>query len=360
MNVLQIGADRSKRGILFSNSPGAARQRAYAKQFGRLDIVGFSRRSDGAMGYAEEHLVVHPTNSRSPLLYGLDALRIARRLPRPDVVSTQDPFETGLVAWLIARMKGAPFHVQVHTDFLSPEYARLSSVNRARVLIARFVLRRATRIRVVSERIATSLTMLDLGVPIMVLPIFVDFSKFRTARVESELAAKFSAFRTKVLVVSRLEREKNVALAVSAFAAAAPKDACLIIVGNGSQRAALGREAAERGVAERVFFEGSQDAARYYPLADLVVVTSRYEGYGLVIVEALAAGKPVLSTDVGVAREAGAIVTTPEHFAKSLEDWFKKGPRTGELREYPYQYFDEYVRAYCDDVLSCIERQNSQ
>jgi glycosyltransferase involved in cell wall biosynthesis len=358
LRVLQIGADRSKRGILYRDSPATARQRAYAARFGQLDIIGFSRRSDGARTFAEPHLSVFPTNSRSPLLYGLDALRIAGKMPRPDVVSAQDPFETGFVAWLIARRFRAPLHVQVHTDFLSPEYARLSYVNRVRVLIARFVLRRAARIRVVSERIATSLTMLDFGVPITVLPIFVDLDKLRNASVEPEPAGKFSAFRTKVLIVSRLEREKNVALAVSAFAAA-PKDACLIIVGDGSQRAALGRLAAERGIAERVFFEGLQDAARYYPLVDLVLVTSRYEGYGLVIVEALAAGKPVLSTDVGVAKEAGAIVTTPEHFAPALKQWFESGPCTGELKGYPYKNFEEYVAAYCDDIAACTKHEKS-
>jgi glycosyltransferase involved in cell wall biosynthesis len=104
------------------------------------------------------------------------------------------------------------------------------------------------------------------------------------------------------------------------------------------------------GVSNRVFFEGSKDPAPYYALADLVLVTSLYEGYGLVIVEALAVGKPVLSTDVGVARDAGAIIATLDSFAAALSQWFKDGSRVGVLKNVPERDFVSYVRAYCDDI----------
>jgi glycosyltransferase involved in cell wall biosynthesis len=80
----------------------------------------------------------------------------------------------------------------------------------------------------------------------------------------------------------------------------------------------------------------------------------------MVIVEALAAGKPVLSTDVGIAREAGAIVATEKDFATVLAEWFKNGPRTGELKNYPYKTFEAYVRAYSDDIAACVESKKPQ
>src|SRR3989344_5477046 len=186
MRVLQIGADRSRRGILFLGTPGAKRQEAYAQAFGELYVVGFSRRSDGATHYEFEGLRVFPTNSISRPFYILDALRIARELPKPDVVSAQDPFETGLVAWLLARHCKVPLHVQVHTDFLAPEYARHSFVNHVRVLLARFILARADGIRVVSERIKVSLRAAGYPLPtISVLPIFVDTAQFRYAQEDA-------------------------------------------------------------------------------------------------------------------------------------------------------------------------------
>ncbi len=110
-------------------------------------------------------------------------------------------------------------------------------------------------------------------------------------------------------------------------------------------------------MADHVFFEGQKDASAYYGIADLVLVTSKYEGYGLVIAEALASGKPVLSTDVGAARELGAILAASEKFGEALAEWFKSGPRTAVLQNYPYKNFDEYVRAYCDDIRSCAKQK---
>lgn len=351
--VLQIGADRSKRGILVPGSVAYLRQKAYAAELGTLEIIGFSLKSDGFFVREDRCMRTLPTNSRSKLLFGLDAIRIARRVPTPEVVSAQDPFETGLVAWWIARTFRVPLHVQIHTDFLSPAYANHSIINRLRVLIAGFVLRRAVRIRVVSERIKYSLTRSYKDLPeITVLPIFAELKS--TDAVDPSLAARFERFAKIVLVVARLEPEKHVALAIEAFAAASPKDACLVIVGSGSERVQLEALTQKTAAHDRIFFEREQPAVAYYPLADLVLVTSQYEGYGLVIVEALAHGIPVLSTDVGVAREAGAIIAHPHEFDSALNDWFKNGPEAGVLVGYPYASFEQYVQAYSDDITASV------
>ena len=352
MNVLQISADRSKRGILYSATDAQKRQAAYGRALGRLTVIGFSLRSDGAHASETDSLSIIPTASRSRWLWGWDASRIAKKLTKPDVISVQDPFESGLVAFFMARKHRVPLYVQVHTDFLSPAYAAHSLFNRLRVPLARFVLRRAARVRVVSPRIKTSLERIGITAPISVLPIFVDVS--HAPHASEALAQRFATFSNRVLVVARLESEKNVALAFTAFAASAPPDACLIVVGDGGERARLQLLAAASGIAERVFFEGAQDAAPYYAIADLVLVPSRYEGYGLVIVEALAAGKPALSTDVGVAREMGAIVSSDQQFAADLAKWFQGGPRTGHLQSYPYQNFEAYVQAYASDIRACV------
>ncbi|HWP61421.1 MAG TPA: glycosyltransferase [Candidatus Paceibacterota bacterium] len=360
MRVLQIGSDRSKRGDLVPGSPGSARQEAYARAIGHIDDVSFSLLSDGFVAREEGALSVYPTNSASKLFYGLDAIRIAKTVPQPDVVSAQDPFESGLVAWFIARKKHVPLYVQVHTDFLSPEYARHSLLNRVRVWIAWFVLPRATRIRVVSDRIKHSIEhAYRATAPITVLPVFADLARVRVAS-GSTLDGRFSKFATRLLVVSRLEPEKHISLAIAAFAEAAPSDACLVVVGDGSQRTTLATLARERGVIDRVFFEGERDGVPYFAHADLVLFPSHYDGFGLVIAEALAAGKPVLATDVGIAREAGAIVTDEAHFPEALKHWFHNGPRTGQLGINMFEQFDDYVRAYAADINACVDGEKSQ
>ena len=355
-SVLVIGTETA----LFEKG-SEARQRAiaYGARFPRLDLIVFSRRGRFlAPDTLSAGVRAFPTASRSRFLYGVDAFRIARTLPRPDVVTVQDPFETGIVGWCVAKQRGVPLHVQVHTDFLSPYFARHSFINRLRVLIAGFVLRRASRIRVVSPRIKETINeRYHPAVPVTVLPIYVAVREFRAASSDAELQSRFKQFKTKLLVVSRLEPEKNVALAIHACARATSDDTCLIIIGEGSARASLEKLAQKEGVAQRVFFEGRRSPAPYYVLVDLVLFPSFYDGYGRVIVEALAAGKPVLSTDVGIAREAGAIITEGHQFSDALLAWYKNGPRTAELSGYPYKDFDEYVQAYASDIESCVERK---
>ena len=358
MKVLQIGSDRSTRGILYESSPASLRQAAYAAHFESFTIIGFSRASDRRVQYdlsPTAHVI--PTNSSSPLLYGLDAIRIARHVRKPDVVSAQDPFETGLAAWVIARMYRVPLHIQVHTDFLSPGYVHHSFVNNIRMIIAGFVIKRAARIRVVSEHVKQTLEeQYHLKTPITVLSIFVDIGKFQDAQPDPATVERFAHFQKKLLVVSRLEPEKHVALAITSFAEAAPADACLIIVADGSEQKNMDALIESLNIADRVFFVTDRPPLEIYPLASLVLVTSRYEGYGLVIMEALAAGKPVISTDVGIARESGAIISNEKDFPNDLKEWFANGPREMHLKDYPYKDFEDYVQRYCDDIAAAVKK----
>jgi glycosyltransferase involved in cell wall biosynthesis len=152
-----------------------------------------------------------------------------------------------------------------------------------------------------------------------------------------------------------LEPEKNVALAIHAFAQVAPAEACLIVVGDGSDHGHLVTLVHMLKIADRVFFESEKDSLPYYATVDLVLVPSLYEGYGLVIVEALAAGLPVISTDVGCARSMGAIIADPPHFAQALAAWFavaEDRPRATGLASYPYKNFEEYAKLYAADIAT--------
>lgn len=353
MRVLTIGSDRN---IFDVGSASAMRQKAYGAHFERLDIIVFSLRSQKyAPTMLSPGVHAYPTASRAKLLYGFGAIEKALRFPKPDVISVQDPFEAGLVGLFIARLRGVPLHVQVHTDFLAPVFVEHSFLNRVRVAIAHIVIPRATHIRVVSTRIRASIEeRYHPRAPIEVLPIYVDINRFRNAQ-PGDLTHRFRHFRKKLLVVARLEKEKNVSLAIGSFAKVASEDACLIILGEGSERERLETLAEKLGVEPRVFFEGSQDAPSYFALADLVLVPSHFEGYGLVIVESLAAGKPVLSTDVGIAREAGAIISSAEKMSDALVSWFQEGPREGKLLNYPYESFEAYCAAYVDDIQACTK-----
>ncbi len=91
---------------------------------------------------------------------------------------------------------------------------------------------------------------------------------------------------------------KNHSLLLRAFAKLERPDARLMFVGDGAGRDALLALACELGVADRVILAGFlSDPTPFYQTADLFALSSNYEGFGNVIVEAMASGTPVVSTD---------------------------------------------------------------
>jgi glycosyltransferase involved in cell wall biosynthesis len=101
----------------------------------------------------------------------------------------------------------------------------------------------------------------------------------------------------RLLVAGRLVKQKNVALALRTLAAGDPS-ALLTIAGDGPERAQLERLAKHFGIARRVTFLGHvADIGPLLARSDLLLMTSLYEGYPAVLVEALAAGVPVVTTD---------------------------------------------------------------
>lgn len=102
-----------------------------------------------------------------------------------------------------------------------------------------------------------------------------------------------------ILSVGTLKRVKRFDLLIEAFARiAAGGDARLCILGEGEERARLETLVARHGLGDRVSLPGYvADTAPWYAAADLFVLASDQEGFGNVIVEALAQGTPVVSTD---------------------------------------------------------------
>jgi len=102
-----------------------------------------------------------------------------------------------------------------------------------------------------------------------------------------------------ILTVGTLKDQKNHALLIEAFSRlAACSDATLCILGEGALRGALEQLVIQQGLQGRVLLPGFRvDTGPWYRRADLFVLSSKYEGFGNVIVEAMEHGVPVVSTD---------------------------------------------------------------
>jgi len=221
------------------------------------------------------------------------------------LITAQDPFETGFIAWCISQKTKVKLQLQIHTDFLSPHFSGESFLNKIRIMIAKFLLPKADGVRVVSERIASSLkaNSYKLKAVPFVLPIFVDIEKIRKTIPTVDLHKKYPQFDFIFLVASRLTREKNIEVAISSMKEVVKKHpkAGLVIVGSGSEEQKLKLKVKGYNLGASVIFESWQsDIASYYKTADTFLLTSKYEGFGMTIVEAIASDCPVISTDVGI------------------------------------------------------------
>jgi glycosyltransferase involved in cell wall biosynthesis len=109
-----------------------------------------------------------------------------------------------------------------------------------------------------------------------------------------------------LLAVGSLIPVKNHALLLRAFARIEARDATLEIVGDGPLLGDLKKLAADLGITDRVTFAGHVPHDKMpdvYRRADLHILTSRHEGFGLVVIEAAACGVPTIGFNVGVLEE---------------------------------------------------------
>lgn len=105
-----------------------------------------------------------------------------------------------------------------------------------------------------------------------------------------------------LISIGRLVAQKNHELLLRAFAGilSAMNNCTLIVVGDGSLREQLKKLAIELGISDNIEFLGTRtDVTELLAVADIFVLTSLWEGLPNVVLEAMAAGKPVLATAVG-------------------------------------------------------------
>jgi glycosyltransferase involved in cell wall biosynthesis len=227
---------------------------------------------------------------------------------RPDVLLTGN---WGAIEFAMANLPPIVRHLHV-VDGFGPE-ERETQIRR-RVLIRRLVLARA-KVIVPSrnlERIATRIWKLNPDT-VRYVPNGIDLARFA--------APNRGTNATPVIgTVAALREEKNLARLIRAFAAVAKdRPARLVIVGDGAERPRLEALSSALGVAGLVSFTGHRDdTPALYAGFDIFALTSDTEQMPLSVIEAMASGLPVVSTDVGDVRT----MLAPENagFVKPRED----------------------------------------
>ena len=146
-------------------------------------------------------------------------------------------------------------------------------------------------------------------------------------RAALRAAANISDEKFVVGFIGRLSAQKNPELALQALAVAKQQNPNLILymIGNGKLLPACQALAETLGIANDIRWLGAADARLHYAAMDLLLVTSRYEGMPYSFLEALQAGAPIVTTDVGgsesciIPNQTGAIVPADaSHIAREI------------------------------------------
>jgi glycosyltransferase involved in cell wall biosynthesis len=336
-------------------------QMAHAFQEAGAEVLlvnGLVGESEGDMQYLVERYkipqVVIPSLGRelSPRrdLFTIWQLWRLMREFRPDVVHTHTA-KAGFVgrwaAWLAGvRVRVHTFHGHVFSGYFSPRKTQFFL--RMEQLSSRI----SSRVITLSQSLKTELSEIYHAAPsekIAVIPLGLDLSPF--------IQAKPGAFRNQyslseetliIAVVGRLVPIKNHRLFLEAASLAAAKQPGLhfAIIGDGELRGEIESEIKSKGLAATVT-GWAQDVAAYYPDFNLVTITSDNEGTPVSLLEALAAGIPVVSTCVGgVPDLLGAgferQMTPPGNAAALAAAWLETLAAPPPLDEARKQVLDTY------------------
>jgi D-inositol-3-phosphate glycosyltransferase len=212
--------------------------------------------------------------------------------------------------------------------------------------------------------------------PIVVIPGGVDLERFQPqARREARAALGLGPSDKVILFVGRIQRLKGPEVLLRALARLSDLDARLLVVGGRPGSSDEAREitrlqhlAVKLGVGERTRFVGAvahEELPRYYSAADVSAMPSSYESFGLVAVESLACGTPVVATRVGglssIVRDGETGLLVPwrdaglfaERLRRVLEDETLRTELASRARESVLTYgwdrvAEEHLQLYSD------------
>jgi N-acetyl-alpha-D-glucosaminyl L-malate synthase BshA len=168
--------------------------------------------------------------------------------------------------------------------------------------ITRFLIEQSDAVTAVSSFLARETReVFQVDRPVSVIPNFVDTRRFRPLE-DRDRRARYAGEAEALLVhASNFRAVKNLPAVVEVFAAvAAVRPARLLLLGDGPEREPALARLRELGLADRVTAPGLvEDLAALLPLADLLLLPSRHESFGLIALEAMSCGVPVIATDRG-------------------------------------------------------------
>ncbi|ASG66782.1 glycosyl transferase family 1 [Idiomarina piscisalsi] len=227
---------------------------------------------------------------------------------KPDIIHVHHPFWIGSLGVYMARRLKVPAVYTYHTRLEHYSHFVFLPGSLFRNIIAHFLVRRFANkcdaVIVPTDSTEEYLRMIGVTAPTYVQPTGIEYDRFQhvePAEVEKLKKRLKIKDETVFVSVSRLSNEKNIDFMIDALAElkkATDKPFRLLIVGDGHQKQRLQTKIDELGLKQTIQLVGSvapEKMANWYQLGDAFLFASQSETQGMVILEAMAAGLPVVA-----------------------------------------------------------------
>ena len=252
-----------------------------------------------------EFVIYRRSSARGRLAFIYQTLRETRRHERADIVICGH-LHLLPMAWLAARLQGARLVLIIHgIEAWGPSNHPIANLLASRVdaflSVSRYSAERFVRWANVAK---------EQG---FILPNCVDLDRFRPGDRDPALVARYGLQSSRVvLTVGRLVAQEQYKgfdeiIEVMPRLLQQMPDLRYLIVGDGSDRARLEAKVKALGLSAQVIFAGripEAEKVAHYNLADVFVLASRGEGFGIALIEAAACGIPTVGSTVDGSREA--------------------------------------------------------
>ena len=245
-----------------------------------------------------------------------------------DIVHVHHPFWMGKKGLKLGNKYGVPVILTYHTRFDHYyHYVPVFKQTFKKIISHRIVKNFAEKCDAVfapSETSRDYLTSLDIKTPITVLPTGIDFEQFAETPDLSLRESLAPSGETLLCSVSRLAREKNIFFMIDCLGYIArnfpDSPFKCVLIGGGPERAEIEKAISDAGLGEKIILLGNtqpDEIGKYYLISDVFIFSSKSETQGMVLLEAMAGGCPVVAVSAGGVND---IVSNGRNGFKTAED----------------------------------------
>lgn len=300
--------------IAIQGSLAERRILALSQVFSEIHIIilGVNEGNDDASLRIAENVWFYRTSSHFWWKMGFDAYRIANEQLtfaggfRADIILAEDPFESGVTGYYLAKRHERPLQIHVLEDFYDPVFKEQDTHNYLRIYMAEFSLKRADTIRTKSEYLLEEITALypRLKDHTEVLPLYHNLEAWRDHTPLFSLHERYPQFKFIMLCISAMQNRSHTA---EIIAGAAPllhqyPTIGLIIVGSGPLRSALEKQAIALDVHNQIEFEPTpNEYISHMKSANILIHLSEDTEEDDVVMAAAAVRLPIIGGTRGLA-----------------------------------------------------------